>query len=94
MPRFHVRDTFAIQEKTTFVLAGFILEGEINAGMAVSIPFNANVKLTAKIDRVEYVRRPDGDVVCLCLDCAIPDEVTLWEALNIRNKTIDVTRLL
>jgi hypothetical protein len=93
MPRFHVRDTFAIQDKTTFVLAGFILEGEVSAGMAVSIPFNDHVKLTAKIDRVEYVRRPDGDVMCLCLGCSVPDEVTLWEALNIRNRTIDVTRL-
>jgi len=93
MPRFHVRDTFAIQDKSTFVLAGFVVEGEVVAGMAVSIPFNANVKLTAKIDRVEFVRRPDGDVVCLCLDCAKPDEVTLWDALNIRNRMIDVTSL-
>ncbi len=93
MPRFHVRDTFAIQDKTTFVLAGFVVEGEVTAGMSVSIPFNAHVKLTAQIDRIEHVQRPDGDVVCLCLDCAVPDEVTLWEALNIRNRIIDVTRL-
>ncbi len=90
MPRFHVRDTFSIQDKATFVLAGFVYEGEVQAGMSVSIPFNANVKLTAKIDRVEFVRRPDGDVVCLCLDCSVPDEVTLWEALNIKNQTIEV----
>jgi len=91
MPQFHVRDTFAIQDKTTFVLAGFMFEGEIIAGMVLSIPFNANVKLTAKIDRVEFVHRPDGDVVCLCLDCAVPEEVILWEALNIRNRTIEIT---
>jgi len=94
MPRFHVRDTFAIQDKATFVLAGFVIEGEVTAGMSVSIPFNANVKMTAKIDRIEFVRRPDGDVVCLCLDCAAPGEVTLWEALNIRNRMIDVTPLV
>ena len=93
MPRFHIQDTFAIQDRTTFVLAGFVIEGEVTAGMAVSIPFNSNVKLTAKIDRIEFVRRPDGDVVCLCLDCNVPDEVTLWEALNIRNRMIEVTAL-
>ena len=90
MPRFHVRDTFAIQDKSTFVLAGFVIEGEVAAGMSISFPFNANVKMTAKIDRIELVRRPDGDVTCLCLDCAAPSEVTLWEALNIRNRMIDV----
>ncbi len=91
MPRFHVQDTFAIQDKTTFVLAGFTIEGEVTAGMIVSIPFNGNVKMTAKIDRIEFVRRPDGDVVCLCLDCSVPDEVTLWEALNVRNRMIDIS---
>jgi hypothetical protein len=93
MPRFHVRETFPIQDRTTFVLAGFVVEGEVKAGMAVSIPFNANVKLTAKIDRIEFVHRPDGDVVCLCLGCAVPDEITLWDALNIKNRIIDVTDL-
>jgi hypothetical protein len=90
MPRFHVRDTFALQDKTCFVLAGFICEGEVLTGMSVSIPFNSHVKLTAKIDRVEFVNRPDGDVVCLCLACSVPDEVTLWEALNIKNRTIEI----
>ena len=93
MSRFHVQDTFPIQDKTTFVLAGFTIEGEITAGMIVSIPFNANVKMTAKIDRIEFIHRPDGDVVCLCLDCSVPDEVTLWEALNVRNRMIDITPL-
>lgn len=91
MSRFHVQDTFAIQDKSTFVLAGFIIEGEVTAGMTVSIPFNANVKMTAQIDRIEFVHRPDGNVVCLCLDCSVPDEVTLWEALNIKNRMIDIT---
>lgn len=92
MPRFHVRDTFAIRDTTTFVLAGFIVEGKVEAGMSVSIPFNANVKMTAKIDRIDHVRRPDGDVVCLCIDCSVPDEATLWEALNIKGQTIEITR--
>lgn len=91
MPRFHVRDAFAVQDKTTFVLAGFIIEGEVTKGMSITIPFNSTVKMTATIDRIEHVPRPDGDVVCLCLDCAVPDEVVLWEALNIRNRSIEIT---
>lgn len=71
-------------------MTGFITEGEVVEGMAVSIPFSASVKMTATIDRVAMLRRPDGDVVCLCLDCTRPDEVTLWEALNIKNRTIDI----
>ena len=90
MPRFHVRDTFTLSDKTTFVMAGFIIEGEIIPGMAVEIPFNASVKMSAAINRIEYVRRPDGDVVCLCIDCTVPDEVTLWEALKVKDQTIEI----
>jgi len=90
MPRFHVRDTFTLSDKTTFVMAGFIIEGEVLAGMNVRIPFNATVKMTAAIDRIEHVHRPDGDVVCLCVNCSVPDEVTLWEALKIKDQTIEI----
>ena len=73
-------------------MAGFIIEGEIAAGMLVSMPFNATVKMTAEIDHLQYLRRPDGDVVCLCIRCADPAEVTLWEALKIRNRIVDIVK--
>ena len=91
MARFHVRETFAIQDKPTFVMAGFVIEGEVTAGMSVGIPFNVNARMTAKIDRIEWIRRPDGDVVCLCFDCLVRDELTLWEALQIKNQSIEIT---
>lgn len=91
MSRFQIKDTFALRDKATFVLAGFILEGVVTAGMTAHIPFSATVVLTAGIDRIEYIRRPDGDVTCLCIKCAVADEVTLWEALNIKNRTIEIT---
>jgi len=90
MPRFHVRETLALPDKSAFVLIGFVLEGEITAGMSVSLPFNAHVKMTAKIDRLEFVHRRDGEMVCLCLQCAVPAEVSLWEALQVKNRMIDV----
>ena len=90
MPRFHVRDAFAINDKSAFVMAGFVIEGEIAAGMLVRFPFNATVMMTAEIDHIQYVRRQDGDVVCLCIKCADPAEVTLWEALKIKDRTVDI----
>jgi len=90
MPRFHVRDSFAINDKSTFVMAGFVIEGEIADGMSVRLPFKENVMMTAEIDRIQFVRRPDGDVVCLCIRCASPDEATLWEALKIKDRTIEI----
>jgi hypothetical protein len=92
MPRFHARDSFAIHDKNTFVMAGFVIEGEIAAGMLVRMPFNATVMMTAKIDHIEFVRRPDGDVVCLCIRCASPDEATLWEALKVKDRTIEIIK--
>lgn len=90
MSRFHVRDTFSIDDKRAFVLAGFAIEGEITAGMLVSMPFNAKVTMTAKIDHIELVRRPDGDVVCICIRCAAPEEVALWQALKIKDSTVEI----
>jgi hypothetical protein len=90
MPRFHVRDSFAINDKSTFVLAGFVIEGEIVAGMSMRLPFKENVMMTAKIDHIQHLQRPDGNVVCLCIRCASPEEVTLWEALKIKDRTVEI----
>lgn len=73
-------------------MAGFVIEGEIVAGMSVRFPFKENVMMTADIDHIQFVRRPDGDVVCLCIRCATPDEATLWEALKIKDHTVDIIK--
>lgn len=90
MSRFHVKDTFALNDKTAFVLAGFMIEGEITAGMFLSLPFRASIKMTAEIDRMEFVHRPDGDIVCLYIKCLTPDEAVLWEALGIKDRTVEI----
>jgi hypothetical protein len=92
MPRFHVKETFALEDKTLFVLAGFAIEGEIAAGMLVTLPFNSTVKMTAEIDHVQTLRRPDGDVACLCIRCIDPAEVALWEALKVKDRIVDVIK--
>jgi hypothetical protein len=92
MARFHVRDAFAIQDKSTFVMAGFVIEGEITAGMLVRLPFKESMMMTAEIDHIQYVRRPDGDVVCLCIRCASPAETILWEALKIKDHTMEIIK--
>lgn len=90
MARFHVRDTFAMKDRSAFVLAGFVIEGEVGQGMAVRMPFRPDVMMMAPIDHIERVRRPDGEVVCLCIRCAAPEEATLWEAFQIKDRTVDV----
>jgi len=92
MARFHVRDTFAINDKSTFVMAGFVIEGEILAGMFIRMPFNATVMMTAEIDHIQLIQRPDGDVVCLCIQCKDPQEATLWEALKIKDHTVEIIK--
>ena len=79
-----------MNDKSAFVMAGFVIEGEIAAGMSVRLPFKENVMMTAEIDHIQVVRRPDGDIVCLCIRCASPEEATLWEALKIKDHTMDI----
>ena len=95
MARFLVHDTFPmkdfpLKDENTFVLAGFVLEGEVIPGMRLNIPFNSTVNLFAQIYRIDYARRPDGEITCLCIKCHVPDEMILWEALHIKGQTIEV----
>jgi hypothetical protein len=90
MSRFHVRDTFAISNRAFFVLAGFALEGEVETGMLVRMPFTARVTITEEIDHIQRIDRPDGQVLCLCIRCHTPDEATLWEALKLKDTTVEV----
>jgi hypothetical protein len=92
MSRFHVRDTFAISDRAFFVLAGFAIEGEIDAGMLVRLPFNAQVTVTEEIDHIQRIERPDGQVMCLCIRCHSPEEATLWEALQLKDTTVEVIK--
>jgi hypothetical protein len=71
-------------------MAGFVIEGELAEGMAVRLPFKENVMMTAEIDHIQHLRRPDGDVVCLGIRCADPKETALWEALKIKDQTVEI----
>jgi hypothetical protein len=90
MARFHVRDTFALNDRSAFVLAGFVIEGDVSRGMAVRMPFRPDVMVTATIGHVESLQRPDGNVVCLCIRCAAPQETALWESLGIKDRIVEV----
>lgn len=90
MPQFHVRDAFAISDRTLFVLAGFVIEGEVVPHMLIRVPFHGATMMTAEIDHIQQLRRPDGDVTCLCIRCSDPEEVTLWTALGLKDRNVEV----
>lgn len=92
MPRFHVRDAFPMNDKCAFVMAGFVIEGEIAHGMLVRLPFHQKVMMTADIDHVQTLHRPDGDVTCLVIKCQDPRELALWDALKIKDQTIEIIK--
>jgi hypothetical protein len=73
-------------------MAGFVIEGEIADGMLVRLPFHQKVMMTAEIDHIQTLSRPDGDVVCLCIKCQNPKELALWEALKIKDRTLDIIK--
>lgn len=91
MSKFHVNDTFALESRRLFVLAGSILEGEIRAGMIVNVPLNSSLVVSGQIHSVEFARRAGGrEDVCLCISYEDSDELGAWEALNIKNETLDL----
>lgn len=91
MSKFQVHDTFTLECRRLVVLAGLILEGEIRAGMIVNVPLNSFAFVSGQIHSVEFARRAnEREYVCLCISYEDSDELELWEALNIKNETLDV----
>jgi len=92
MAKFRVKDTFTIEGRPLFVLIGSVVEGEIRAGMSVSLPLNSGLTLTGRIDSIEFARTSDGrDNTCLCIHFTDPAELEIWRQLEIRDETVDVT---
>jgi hypothetical protein len=90
MARFHVRDTFEIPERKLFVLAGSIVEGDIQPGMFIRVPFNSSIQMTVRFHSIEFARRKDGEEPCLCV--VVESELAMiLRTLNIRDEIVDVT---
>ena len=90
MPRFHVRDTVEIPDRQLFVMAGSVVEGEIQAGMFVRVPFNPSLDMTARIHCIEFARRHGGEDVCLCIESE-PELAEVLRGLDIGDETFEVT---
>lgn len=91
MSKFQVHHTFTLECQRLFVLAGLILDGEVRAGMIVNVPLNSSAFVSGQIHNVEFARSADErEDVCLCISYEDSDELELWEALNIKNETLDV----
>jgi hypothetical protein len=91
MPKFHVTETFVLEARSWFVLAGAIAEGVIKPGMIVGIPFNSAVCMTAPIDSIEFLDRSGGvSKTCLCIRYADEEDLSLWQGLNIGDETLEV----
>ena len=90
MSRFRVDHSFAIESRRLFVLAGTIAEGQIQAGMIVSVSLNSSISVSGPIHSIEYARRADGEDVCLCIACEDSGELELWNSLNLKNETLEV----
>jgi hypothetical protein len=93
MPRFHVKDTFTIEGRPYFIIAGSIVEGAIQVGMYLQIPMNSTTAMTARIECLEFARRLDGhEGTCLCIRYSDPGELDIWRSLDITGETFEVTR--
>lgn len=91
MPRFHVTNTFTIEGRRLFILAGSIVDGEIRPGMFVRVPFNSALEMTAQIHSIEFAHRLDGgESLCLCIPCSDEKELEIWRGLKISDETFEV----
>jgi hypothetical protein len=91
MSTFRVNDTFALENRRLFVLAGEMAGGHIQAGMIASVPLNSSLSISGPIHSIEYARRTGGrEDVCLCIAYESSDELEIWNCLNLKTETVEV----
>ncbi len=86
---FYASGSFLLRERRLFVIVGDVLEGEVRAGMKLSVPLGG-IALTTRVASVEFV-----DVIHerkaylgLAIECADPDELDFWMGLGISGETL------
>jgi hypothetical protein len=92
LARFKVEQAFAIKSRDLFVVAGDVIEGEVRAGMAMTLPTGAGQTLHVPIHSVEMGRRAGGgiDFVGLTTLARGPGDLELFARLDIVGQVIDV----
>ena len=87
---FHVRESFGLESRNLFVMAGEIVEGRVASGMEVAIPLNRCLSTTLEITGLEFLDGPDRHELCLTIKCESWEEVELLLALNVNDETLTV----
>jgi hypothetical protein len=89
MPKFHVRDTFEIPDRSLFVMAGSIVDGDVRTGMFVRIPMFPTHGIQFEVHSIEFALRQGRDDICLCLQ--LGQNVTkILRDLKIADQTLEV----
>lgn len=88
MARFKVTSTFTI--RSLFVIAGQIIDGRVQAGMTIQIPFNSELSLGLPIYGIEYVRHKEREDICLTVKYEDLKELDILLQLNISDETLEV----
>jgi hypothetical protein len=70
-------------------MAGKVLEGDIQAGMFVRMPFNSALGVTARIHSVEFARGTKGNDICLCIESE-PEQSEFFRGLNLADEIVEV----
>ena len=88
--------TLERNERKASVIFGELIEGTIEKGMHVSIPFNPSLSMTCEVESVEYmdVKLGSESYIALVLTTeGEPEEAELIMALNINNEELKVAYL-
>ncbi len=90
MPKFQVKDRFELPEQQQFVLAGSVIEGEVQPGMWVNVPCSEFMTLRAPILEVETTTRSGREDVGLHVEADL-GRILREDGVDIRGQTIEIT---
>ncbi len=90
MARFHVIDTFTLENRKLSILAGRIVDGTICPGQRVRLLLEGKGYCWVPIEAIEFARRRDREDVCLCIDYAALDTLGLRRDLALADVTVAV----
>ncbi len=90
MPKFQVMDTFESPNRQLFVMAGSVVQGEVQPGMWVNVPCSEFMTVRAPILELETATRSGREDVCLHVGSGL-GRILREDGVDIRGQTIEIT---
>jgi hypothetical protein len=88
---FDVKSTAYLASRSLYVIAGEIRSGIVRPGMRIEIEWNSTINMHLDVLGIEFMRRPEGELVALIISISGKQEADIIDAMGILGSRLRLT---